>query len=226
MQFDRRNRREFITLLGGSAATWPLPGRAQAAGKVRRIGYLSPAAGPNQELRRLGWTQGQNVRIDYRYSSGRQDTVSPLVAELVGSNPDVLIAWIPPLCIAAKRATTQIPLVCLVVWDPIDIGLVSNLAHPGGNVTGVTGLGSLEIFAKRLQLLTELVPSQRSGAPSMRLLAKVSATDTFPMGQIAGAAMIEGRPHRVAPKLGPSRSVAESTTVIGAAGAFFVSCLA
>jgi putative ABC transport system substrate-binding protein len=166
MQFDRRDRREFITLLGGSAATWPLPGRAQAAGKVRRIGYLSPAAGPNpaddaceEELRRLGWTQGQNVRIDYRYSSGRQDTVSPLVAELVGSNPDVLIAWSPPLCFAAKQATTQIPLVCLVVWDPIDIGLVSNLAHPGGNVTGVTGLGSLEIFAKRLQLLTELVPS-------------------------------------------------------------------
>ena len=165
MHVDHLRRREFIALLGSTGA-WPLTVRTRAAGKVWRIGYLSAAAGRTpledaceEELRRLGWTNGLNVRIEYRYSGGRQDTVSPLVAELVDSNPDVLIAWSPPLCIAAKRATTQIPLVCLVVWDPIDIGLVSNLAHPGGNVTGVTGLGNLEIFAKRLQLLTELVPS-------------------------------------------------------------------
>ncbi len=140
--------------------------RAQQTEKVSRIGFLSPAAGYNhvddafvEALRHLGWMPDQNVRIEYGYTSGRQDTVPPIVTKVVGSGVDALVAWGPSLSLAAKEATTQIPLVCLIVWDPIDIGLVSNLAHPGGNVTGVTALGSLEIFAKRLQLLSQLVPS-------------------------------------------------------------------
>jgi putative tryptophan/tyrosine transport system substrate-binding protein len=161
-------RREFITLLSGAVTvlTPPRGTLAQQPGKVRRLGYLTTAAGPNpvddayeEELRHLGWVNGQNLRIEYRYTSGRRDAVPPLVNELIGSGLDAWVTWGPTESISAKRATTQIPLICMVLWDPIDIGLVSNLRQPGGNVTGVTGIGSIEIFAKRLQLLTELVPS-------------------------------------------------------------------
>jgi putative ABC transport system substrate-binding protein len=138
---------------------------AQQPERVRRLGYLTTAAGDNpvdnafeEQLRHLGWVQGQSIRIEHRYASGRQDTVPSLVDELVGLGLDAWVTWGPTESLAAKRATTQIPPVCLIPWDPIDIGLVSNLPHPGGNITGVTGLGSIEIFAKRLQLLTELVP--------------------------------------------------------------------
>jgi ABC-type uncharacterized transport system substrate-binding protein len=157
-------RRGFITLLGG-AATWPLAVRAQQPGKVLRIGYLGPSTGrsPVEEafeegLQRHGWTKDQNIRIEYRYTGGRQDTVLPLVTEVVGLDLDVLVTWGPPLSLAAKRASTQIPLVFLITFDPVDLGLVSNLARPGGNVTGLTSLASLEIFAKRLQFLKEFLP--------------------------------------------------------------------
>jgi putative ABC transport system substrate-binding protein len=162
----RLERREFITLLGGAAAAWPLAGRAEQALKVARIGYLSPAVGRNANqdafegtLQQLGWVKGHNIAIESRHSRGRQDTVAPLVAEIVGLGVDVIVAWGPPLSLAVKRATTQIPLVFILTFDPVDIGLVSNLARPGGNVTGITSLASLEIFAKRLQLLKEVVPS-------------------------------------------------------------------
>jgi putative ABC transport system substrate-binding protein len=159
-------RREFVTLLGSAATAWPLIAHSQQTGRIRRLGYLTAAAGASplddvfeKELRHFGWVQGENIRIEYRYAGGRQDTISPLVEELVGLGLDAWVTWSPPESLAAKRASTQIPLVCLIVWDPVDLGLVSNLPRPGGNVTGVTGLGNLEIFAKRLQLLTELVPN-------------------------------------------------------------------
>jgi putative ABC transport system substrate-binding protein len=121
-------RRDFITLLGSAAVAWPLAGRAEPARKVVRIGYLSPAAGraPGDQagssgrnliddafvgtLQQLGWVKNQNIIIEYRYSGGRQDTVAPLVAEIVGLGVDVIVTWGPPLSLAAKRATTQIPL--------------------------------------------------------------------------------------------------------------------
>lgn len=159
-------RRQFMTLLGGAAVAWPLAARAEQARKVARIGYLSPGTAPGkpsaafeETLQQLGWVKGHNITIEYRYTGGRQDTVAPLVAEIVGLGLDVIVAWGPPLSLAAKRATTQVPLVFVLTFDPVDIGLVSNLARPGGNVTGITSLASLEIFAKRLQLLKEVVPS-------------------------------------------------------------------
>ena len=158
-------RREFITLLGGVTA-WPLAARAQQPGKVLRIGYLGPSTGRSpvedafeEGLQQLGWTKDQNIRIEYRYTGGRQDTVLSLVTEVVGLGLDVLVTWGPPLSLAAKRASNQIPLVFLIAFDPVDLGLVSNLARPGGNVTGLTSLASLEIFAKRLQFLKEFLPS-------------------------------------------------------------------
>ena len=159
-------RRDFITLLGGAAA-WPLAARAEQARKVARIGYLAPTTGLDppieqafhETLQQLGWVIGQNITIEYRFSGGRQDTIASRVEEIVGLGVDVIIAWGPLLSLAAKRAAPQIPLVFILTFDPVDIGLVSNIARPGGNVTGITALASLEIFAKRLQLLKEVVPS-------------------------------------------------------------------
>jgi putative ABC transport system substrate-binding protein len=159
-------RRDVIALLGGAAA-WPLAVQAEQARKVARIGYLAPTTGPDpkiepafhETLQQLGWVIGQNITIEYRFSGGRQDTIASRVEEIVGLGVDVILAWGPPLSLAAKRAAPQIPLVFLLTFDPVDVGLVSNIARPGGNVTGITALASLEIFAKRLQLLKEVVPS-------------------------------------------------------------------
>jgi putative tryptophan/tyrosine transport system substrate-binding protein len=159
-------RREFITLLGSAAAAWPLAARAQQQGKVSLIGYVSPFAGRSfideafeDGLQQLGWVKGQNIRIEYRYASGRQDAFSPLVSEVLALGLDPLVTVGSPLSLAAKRASTQIPLIFFITFDPVEIGLVSNLARPGGNVTGVTGLGTDETFGKRLQLATQIVPS-------------------------------------------------------------------
>src|SRR5262249_51236597 len=143
----RMKRRAFIAALG-SAAAWPVVGRAQQSGSMRRIACLYAGvrpAGPSsiseafeERLAQLGWIKDQNIRIEYRYIGGQQETVSSVVSEAVGSGPDVLVTWGPPLSLAAKQATTQIPLIFIIIFDPIDLGLVSNLARPGGNVTGVT----------------------------------------------------------------------------------------
>jgi putative tryptophan/tyrosine transport system substrate-binding protein len=159
-------RREFVTLLGGAATAWPLAARAQQRGKVSLVAYVSPFAGRSSldeafedGLQQLGWVRGRNIRIEYRYGGGRQDTFSPLVSEVVALGLDALVTIGSPLSLAAKRASTQIPLVFFITFDPVDIGLVSNLARPGGNITGVTGLATDEIFAKHLELTTKLVPS-------------------------------------------------------------------
>jgi len=159
-------RREFIGLLGGTAVAWPLAARAKQQGKVALIGYVSPFAARNyydeafeDGLQQLGWVKGQNIRIEYRYASGRQDAFSPLVSEVLALGLDALVTIGSPLSLAAKRASTQIPLVFFITFDPVDIGLVSNLARPGGNVTGVTGLTTDETFGKHLQLATQLLPS-------------------------------------------------------------------
>jgi putative ABC transport system substrate-binding protein len=166
MRFHSLIRREFLGVLGGAVAALPLASRAQQPGRIARIGYISPGTGRypaddvfEESLQQYGWTKEQNIRIEYRYTGGRQDTVLPLVTEVVGLGVDVLVTWGPPLSLATKRASNQTPLVFLVTFDPVDLGLVSNLSRPGGNVTGVTSLASLEIFAKRLQLLRECLPS-------------------------------------------------------------------
>jgi putative ABC transport system substrate-binding protein len=158
-------RRTFITMFGGAAAALPIVARARQQGKVSLIGYLSPFASRNvvdeafeDGLQQLGWVKGQ-IKIEYRYASGRQDIFSTLVSEVVDLGLDVLVTTGSPLSLAAKRASTKIPVVFLITFDPVDIGLVSNLARPGGNVTGVTGLATDEIFAKRLELATKLLPS-------------------------------------------------------------------
>src|SRR5712691_2384012 len=156
-------RREFITLLGGAAATWPLAARAQQAGKIYKVGYLSPglpsvfSAPLFDTLRELGWIEGKNATFELRYAENRLELLPELAAELVRLNVDVIVAsgTLGPL--AAKRATSTIPIVMTAAGDPLGSGLVDSLARPGGNVTGMS-LMVPDIAGKRFQLLKELLP--------------------------------------------------------------------
>jgi len=166
-------RREFIALVGGSIAC-PMGARAQQqAGKGPRIGYLgvtSPSDRPplldafRQRLRELGWVEGQNIVIDYRYAEGRVDRLPDLAAELVRLKVDLIVSLGTQGVTAAKNATETIPIVMIAVRDPVGTGLIVSLARPGGNVTGVSGYAGLESVAKQLELLKETVPNIRSVA--------------------------------------------------------------
>jgi ABC-type uncharacterized transport system substrate-binding protein len=158
-------RREVITLLGGAAA-WPLAARAQQAKKVYRIGFLgnSTAAleanllGPFREgLRDLGYVEGQNILIEYRWAEGEYERFAALIAELIALNVDVIVTAGTPASLAVKKATTSIPLVMVAVGDPVATRLVASLARPGGNITGLTSIAT-EMEGKRLELLKEVVP--------------------------------------------------------------------
>jgi putative ABC transport system substrate-binding protein len=145
----------------------------QQARKVPRIGYLratSPSDRPplldafRQGLRELGWVEGQNIVIDYRFAEGRLDRLPDLAAELVRLNVDVIVSLGTQGVTAAKNATGTIPIVMIAVRDPIGTGLIASLARPGGNVTGVSGYAGLESVAKQLELLKEMVPKASSVA--------------------------------------------------------------
>src|SRR5436189_1377446 len=165
MQFFQLKRREFIALLGG-AATWPLGARAQQPRKVARIGFLgnSTAAleanllGPFRDgLRELGYEEGRDIVIEYRWADGRYERFPVLIAELVALKVDVIVTAGTPASVAVKNATATIPLVMVAVGDPVATGLVASLARPGGNITGLTSI-SVEMEGKRLELLREVVP--------------------------------------------------------------------
>jgi putative tryptophan/tyrosine transport system substrate-binding protein len=161
-------RREFITLLGGVTAGWPFAARAQQAAGVRRIGVLmsdaetdpeaqSNAAAARQGLQELGWTDGRNVRIDYRWAGGDKDRMRALAKELVELQPDVILARSTPATAALKAETRTIPIVFTTVSDPIGSGFVTSFARPGGNVTGFTNFEA-SMGGKWLGLLKEIAP--------------------------------------------------------------------
>jgi putative tryptophan/tyrosine transport system substrate-binding protein len=168
MQFDRLKRREFISLIGGAAATWPLAARAQQRERVRRIGVLMPFAeddsdtkarltGFRHELERLGWSEGRNVRIDYRFApAGVQ---APMFAkELLALQPDVIVAVSTPITTALQRDTRTVPIVFVgITADPIGSGFVASLARPGGNLTGVV-MFEATVTGKWLAMLKEIAP--------------------------------------------------------------------
>ena len=164
------DRRTFLGTLTGGLLTAPLAADAQQAGKVPRIGFLgesSPSDRPplldafRQGLRELGWVEGQNIVIDYRYAEDQVDRLPDLAAELIRLKVDLIISWGTQGVTAAKNATETIPIVMIAVRDPVGTGLIASLARPGGNVTGVSGYAGLEIVAKQLELLKETVPKIR-----------------------------------------------------------------
>jgi len=168
MQFDQLKRREFITLLGGAAAAWPLAARAQQAEKLPTIGFLgaSPSiesqrvAAFVQRLRELAWVDGRNLAIEYRWAEGSTERFVEITTEFVRRKVDVIVTVTTPATLAAKQATAVIPIVFAVVSDPVGTGLVASLARPGGNITGLVNQAS-DIAGKRLDLLREVVPDLR-----------------------------------------------------------------
>jgi putative ABC transport system substrate-binding protein len=139
----------------------PLAARAQPTGKIYRIGYLADGGLSGdfvQGLHELGWVVGTNIEIEGRYSEGRYERLPDLAAELVRLGVDVLVASTAPGTLAAKEATTTIPIVSVAVQDPVRLGLVQSLGRPGGNITGPTLTGGLAIAGKQLELLQETVP--------------------------------------------------------------------
>ncbi len=175
-------RRAFITLLGGAAA-WPLAARGQQP-KLPRIGILIPAnpepfwSALRQGLREHGYIEGQNIAFEFRSADGQPDRLRALADDLVRLKVDIIVARQTPAVIAARQATTEIPIV-MTAGDPVGTGLISSLARPGGNITGLSAT-SAETGAKTLELIREIVPSTRRVAvlsnaadPFSRILAEL-----------------------------------------------------
>jgi putative ABC transport system substrate-binding protein len=166
MRFIDLGRREFVTLFGGAAATWPLAARAQKVGKVPTIGVLWHAGSAEEEavylgavrrgLSDLGYIEGQNIILDNRFPAEIPERFVSLAAELAAQKVDVLVAINRIAALAAQRATTTIPIVFVAIPDPVGSKLVASLAHPGGNITGLTNFAH-ELTAKRVELLKATV---------------------------------------------------------------------
>jgi putative ABC transport system substrate-binding protein len=172
-------RREFITLLGGAAASWPLGARAQQAGKQPTIGFLGGGTSSAQSLwtaafvqrlRELGWIEGRTIAIEYRWAEGRSDRLADIAAEFVLLKVDVIVTHSAEPVLAAMQATSVIPIVFGAAADPVGNGLVASLARPGGNVTGLS-VQFTDLAGKRLELLREVVPSLRR----LAIMANVGA---------------------------------------------------
>jgi putative ABC transport system substrate-binding protein len=168
MRFIQLGRRDFITLIGGAAAIWPLAARAQQVGKVWRIGILDTA---NRELNKdiaalfkglsaFGYIEGQNLIVEYRSADGRNERLPDLVSELLRLNLDLIVVRGTPEIIAIKNANSKIPIVMSAVVDPVGLGLAASLSHPGGNITGMSSMVT-ELEAKRLEILREIVPGMK-----------------------------------------------------------------
>jgi putative tryptophan/tyrosine transport system substrate-binding protein len=190
-------RRAFITLLGGAAVAWPLAARAQQAAKLPTIGFLGTTtpllesqrvAAFVQRLRELGWIEGRNFALDYRWAEGRAGRLAEIAAEFVRRKVDVILTVGTPSVIAAKQATSVIPIVFAGTADPVANKLVASLARPGGNVTGLSNQFS-DLGGKRLELLREVVPGLRR----LAILANVGNPGALlEIGQVQAAARTLG----------------------------------
>jgi putative tryptophan/tyrosine transport system substrate-binding protein len=189
-------RREFITLLGGTAA-WPLAARAQQAAKLPTIGFLGQTTRSGgsewvaafvQRLHELGWIEGRTIAIEYRWAEGREERFAELAAELVRLKVDVIVTSGTPAVMASKQATSVIPIVFATAGEPVGNNLVASLARPGGNVTGLSILAA-DLAGKRLELLREVVPGLRR----LAIMGNVGNPFTvLEMGEVQAAARTLG----------------------------------
>jgi putative ABC transport system substrate-binding protein len=216
-------RREFITLLGGAAAAWPHVARAQQGERMRRIGVLigwierdleaqTNLAAFFQRFQELGWVDGRNVRIDYRWANGTIDRMREFAKELVELQPDVIFAVTTPVTAALQRETRKVPIVFAIVSDPVGAGFVAGLPRPGGNITGFINIEA-SLGGKWLRLLKEI-------APHIKRVAIMFNPDTAPGGgsYFLGPFEAAARPLAVEPVITPVRSDAEIETVITSLG--------
>jgi ABC-type uncharacterized transport system substrate-binding protein len=190
-------RRHFITLLGGAVAAWPLAARAQQPGKLPTIGFLgqsTPAAESQrlaalvQRLRELGWIEARTIGIDVRWADGHPERAAEIAAEFVRLKVDVIVTSGTPQVLAAKKATSVIPIVFAVAGDPVGTGLVASLARPGGNVTGLSVLAT-DLPGKRIELLREAVP----GLQRLAIMGNASnPVVSMEMGEFQAAASTLG----------------------------------
>jgi len=197
-------RREFITLLGGAAVAWPITAHAQQAERIRRIGVLMDLAENDPEgqarlaavaqgLQQSGWTVGQNVRVDYRWSGGNADNIRKYAAELVALAPDVILAHSSQAVAPLLQVTRTVPIVFTAVSDPVGAGYVDSLARPGGNATGFL-VWEYSIAAKWLELLKEIAP-RVTRAAVLRETAIASGPALFGVIQAAAPSLgVELRP--------------------------------
>jgi putative tryptophan/tyrosine transport system substrate-binding protein len=162
-------RRDLIKSIVCAATAWPLAARAQQSGKLRTIGFSGQSTRSaesewdyafTQRLRELGWIEGRTITIEYRWSEGRAERFDQIAAEFVRLNVDVIVTSGTPQVLAAKQATSVIPIVFATAGNPVGAGLVASLARPGGNVTGLSTQSS-DTAGKRLELLREVIPNLR-----------------------------------------------------------------
>jgi len=221
-------RREFITLLGGATAVWPVVARAELARKLPTIGFLGPstplvsshwAAAFVQRLHELGWVEGQNIAVEYRWAEGRSERYAEIAAEFIRLNVDVIVTVGGP-ALVAKRMTSVIPIVFAVAADPLGSGLVANLARPGGNATGLS-VQFTDTIGKRLELLREVVPTLRM----LAIMANVSyPAAVLEMGEVQATAQKVGldvatleiqRAEDIAPAIETLKGRAEALYIVG-----------
>jgi putative ABC transport system substrate-binding protein len=186
-------RRQFITLLGGAGVAWPLTARAQQPDRVRSIGFLGSGTLADQSLwvsafvRRLselGWVEGRNVTIEYRWAEGSSDRAAGFAAEFVRLQVDIIVTYTTPIILAVKQATSVTPIVFAAAADPLGTGLVASLAHAGSNVTGLS-VQHTDLAGKRLELLREIVPGLRR----LAIMAKVgNSASELELGEVRTAA--------------------------------------
>jgi putative ABC transport system substrate-binding protein len=189
-------RREFIAALG-SAAAWPMVAQGQQAAKLPTVGFLGSGtltaqglwlAPFVQRLHELGWIEGRNLAMEYRWAEGSSDRAAEFAAEFVHLNVDVIVTYANPMVLAAKHATSRIPIIFAAAADPLGTGLVASLARPGGNVTGLS-IQHTDLASKRLELLREAVPGLRR----LAIMANVgNPASVLDMSEAQAAARVLG----------------------------------
>lgn len=212
-------RREFITFLGGAAAAWSVAARAQQADRIRRIGVLMGYASTDPEgqallaeftrhLAELGWAEGRNVRIDVRWGGSNVDLLHTFAKELIGLQPDVLLASSTPTTAALARETQTIPIIFTLIADPVGNRFVASLSHPGGNITGFSVLEA-SVASKSFELLREL-------APGINRVAMMFNPDTAPIvnSMIIPVFETTAKSFNIAPIAAPVHSDTEIETLI------------